>query len=307
MDTAVDLFAGMGGWTAGARAAGVNVVWAANHWPTAVHWHAANHPETVHVCQDLQQANWSKVPWHNLLLASPCCTGFTKARGRPEGNPEHDAARSTAWAVIDALEYHKPDGAVVENVPEFLTWSLYPAWEYAVKALGYAVSPHVVDCADLGVPQNRVRLFLVCTRSKAPLQLKLPKYDHVPASSFIDFDSGNWTLIEKPGRADATLRRVRNGRKDFGDRFVMPYYGSGSGLTGRSLERPIGTITTRARWAVVDGDHMRMLTDDETLQAMSFSKDTLRPTNLKLCTHMAGNAVPPLAGYRVLENLLAAA
>lgn len=71
MDTAVDLFAGMGGWTTGARAAGVNVVWAANHWPTAVHWHAANHPETVHVCQDLQQANWSKVPWHNLLLASP--------------------------------------------------------------------------------------------------------------------------------------------------------------------------------------------------------------------------------------------
>ena len=36
---AIDLFAGAGGFSEGARAAGVNVVWAANHWPAAVAVH----------------------------------------------------------------------------------------------------------------------------------------------------------------------------------------------------------------------------------------------------------------------------
>ncbi|MNC67512.1 hypothetical protein D3C75_1180170 [compost metagenome] len=64
----------------------------------AVEWHSANHPNAIHVCQDLQQANWEAVPRHDLLLASPCCQGHSKARGKGAGNPQHDASRSTAWA-----------------------------------------------------------------------------------------------------------------------------------------------------------------------------------------------------------------
>ena len=30
----------------------------ARHWPVAVEWHSANHPETIHICQDLHQAVW---------------------------------------------------------------------------------------------------------------------------------------------------------------------------------------------------------------------------------------------------------
>lgn len=33
----------------------------------------------------------------------------------------------------------------------------------------------VVWVEDLGVPQHRVRLFLVCTRSKAPLNVQMTK------------------------------------------------------------------------------------------------------------------------------------
>ncbi len=36
MHTAIDLFAGLGGWTTGGRASGLEVLWAANHWPAAV-------------------------------------------------------------------------------------------------------------------------------------------------------------------------------------------------------------------------------------------------------------------------------
>jgi len=239
------------------------------------------------------------------MLASPCCQDHSKARGKKSGNAQHDASRSTAWAVVSAAEYHKPE-MVLENVEEFTDWALYPAWSQAMAALGYMIAPHVVDCADLGVPQHRVRLFLVCTRSKSPLMLELQRRQHVPAASFLQFDAGRWSAIEKPGRAQATLDRVRNGRERFGNQFIMPYYGKGSGLTGRDNNRPIDTITTLDRWALVRGNEMRMLSANEALAAMSFPAETLRPDNHRLTMHMAGNAVPPLAGKRIIQALMVA-
>lgn len=305
---AIDLFAGLGGWSTGARMAGIEVVWAANHWPAAVEWHSKNHPDAIHVCQDLHQADWTQVPSHDLLLASPCCQGHSKARGKSNGNPQHDASRSTAWAVVSAAECHRQDVIIVENVPEFTKWALYPAWSAAMQALGYSLSPHIVDCADLGVPQNRVRLFIVATRSKAPLMLSLRRETHKTALDFIDFDSGKWSPIKKTGRSKATLARVFRGRRELNcGRFLIPYYGSGSGLTGRSLSRPIGTITTRDRWAVIKGNQMRMLTAKENLAAMTFPPDTKHPDDHRLTVHMAGNAVPPVAGQKIIQAVMRAA
>lgn len=302
---AIDLFAGAGGFSTGAKMAGVKVVWAANHWQQAVDIHARNHPDAEHVCQDLHQANWERVPKHDLLLASPCCQGHSKARGAAANNPRHDASRSTAWAPVSAAEYHRPEAAVIENVPEFLDWVLYPAWKMAMEALGYSVSPHVFDAADHGVPQHRERMFIVLARSRAPLQLKLEKEEHIPASTFVDFDAGRWSKIDKPGRAQATLDRVANGRRQFGERFIMPYYGSGSGLTGRSLDRPVGTITTKNRWGIVDGDRMRMFSVGESRAAMSFPKSYHLPANIELAIHMLGNAVPPQLAHRVISAVCA--
>ncbi len=301
----IDLFAGAGGFSTGASMAGCNVAWAANHWPDAVEWHSRNHPNAAHICQDLHQADWSQVPAHDLMLASPCCQGHSKARGKASGNPQHDASRSTAWAVVSAAEYHRPPAILVENVPEFLDWQLYRPWVLAMQALGYAVSPHVVDAADLGAPQNRIRMFLVLTQSAQPLKLNLPTLDHLPAASFIDFESGRWQPIEKPGRAAATLERVRAGRATHGDRFLISYYGNTK--TGRSLDRPIGTITTRDRWAIVDGDRMRMLSRWECRSAMSFPDTYQLPDNHRLAVHLLGNAVCPTPVSHIIKALQQAA
>ncbi|MHC9036897.1 DNA cytosine methyltransferase [Cobetia marina] len=301
----IDLFAGAGGFSTGASMAGCNVAWAANHWPDAVEWHSRNHPDAAHICQDLHQADWSQVPAHDLMLASPCCQGHSKARGKASGNPQHDASRSTAWAVVSAAEYHRPPAILVENVPEFLDWQLYRPWVLAMQALGYAVSPHVVDAADLGAPQNRIRMFLVLTQSARPLKLNLPTLDHLPAASFIEFESGRWQPIEKPGRAAATLERVRAGRATHGERFLISYYGNTK--TGRSLERPIGTITTRDRWAIVDGDRMRMLSRWECRSAMSFPDTYQLPDNHRLAVHLLGNAVCPTPVSHIIKALQQAA
>jgi DNA (cytosine-5)-methyltransferase 1 len=106
---AVDLFAGLGGFTAGATAAGARVVWAANHWPVAVQWHAVNHPETAHLCQDLHQADWTQVPDHDLLLASPACQGHTPARGKARPKGERSLRLAESPAVIAKNRYSMPD------------------------------------------------------------------------------------------------------------------------------------------------------------------------------------------------------
>jgi DNA (cytosine-5)-methyltransferase 1 len=303
---AIDLFAGAGGFTTGAIMAGCKVVWAANHWRDAVDIHAENHPGTEHICQDLHQANWTLVPDHDLLLASPACQGHTPARGKER--PHHDATRSTAWAVVSALEYHRPPFGIIENVPAFMQWALFPAWCSALTALGYAISPHLIDAANHGVPQHRQRVFIVLTRSKHPVELRLPMREHVPAAQIIDFDGGGkWSLINKPGRSSATIARIAAGRVRFGQRFVAPYYGSGSGETGRSLLRPLGTITTRDRWSVIDGDRMRMLSAIEAREAMGFPPDYRLPLRHKAALHMLGNAVCPPVARDVIEALIAAA
>lgn len=302
---AVDLFAGAGGFSEGAAAAGCRVVWAANHWPAAVHWHAENHPHTSHSCQDLQQADFTQAPAHDLLLASPACQGHSRARGAERQH--HDAQRATAWAVVSCAEVHRPAFVLVENVPEFSEWALFPAWCSALQALGYALAPQVVDAADHGVPQHRRRLFIVASRSRAPLKLTVPRRSLVSAGQVIDFAAGRWSAIRRQGRSTNTLARVEAGRREHGSRFVAPYYGSGSGRSGRSLARPLGTITTRDRWAVIDGDRMRMLTTDECRAAMGFPAGYRLPAAHAQAVHMLGNAVcPPVATDIILALMRAA-
>ena len=300
---AVDLFAGLGGWTEGAKQASVRVQWSGNHWPAAVYNHQQNHPEVEHVCQDLRQANWTLLPLHDLLLASPSCQGFSPARGKDR--PRHDAERATAWAVVDAVECCRPAFFAVENVPEFARWVLYPAWTAAMNALGYALRPYLVDAADHGVPQNRIRLIVVGSKSKHPIEIDLPKRAHVGAESFVDFGAGQWSRVAD--KAPNTIRRIRSGRASHGDRFVMPYYGSGSGLTGRCLSRPIGTITTKDRWGVVDGDRMRMLSVPEAKQAMGFPTHYRLPEQRVPAMRMLGNAVPPTVARDFVHALKEAA
>lgn len=204
--------------------------------------------------------------------------------------------RATAWAVVSAAECHRPQAFVVENVVEFADWTLYPAWCAAMHALGYALAPMVLDAADHGVPQNRERLIIVGTRSRYPIDLQLQRREHVPASSVIDFEAGTWSAVNKPGRAANTLARIAAGRRQHGARFLAPYYGSGSGRTGRSIHRPVGTVTTLARWAVVDGDRMRMTTVRENCAFMGFPSNYQLPDSPVEALHMLGNAVcPPVA------------
>lgn len=298
---AIDLFAGAGGFTEGAQAAGIDVVWAANHSAIAVKYHRLNHPGTEVVQQDLQQANFMGAPRTDIMLASPCCQGHGNAAGKKRNSPYHDKSRNTAMAVVTAAEVHQHDAIVVENVKEFLEWTLYPAWKHAMELLGYALANHVVDAADYGAPQHRERLLIVGTKSKAPLFLAPPKQAHIPVSSIIEWNAHPWRKVAD--KCLKTRQRVDNGRRAFGDTFIAPFYGAGSGLTGRSLDRPVGTITTIDRWAVVRGDEIRVFQPSENRAAMGVRPDFILPKVKRDATHMLGNMVPPPLATAFLNEL----
>ena len=293
----IDLFAGLGGFSEGARLAGMHVVWAANHWQVAVDTHRLNHPDAQHECQDLNQANWHAIPQHDIGAGSPACQGHSRARGIDR--PHHDACRSTAWAIVACAEVHRQQAWIVENVPEFLKWSLYPVWKQAMEALGYSVSPHIIDAADVGVPQHRRRVFIVCTRSRSPITLKIKQRPHVAIDGFLDVISSGWSSVST--KCAATRARIAEGRKVHGDRFLMAYYGNERG--GRSLNRPIGTITTRDRYALVEGSEMRMLNVEEYRRGMGFRDDYRLPASSTTAKHMLGNAVCPLVAAEVFNAL----
>ena len=299
----VDLFCGAGGESEGLRAAGARILAAVNHWPVAVASHLAAHPTTAHHCEDAAILDPTTLPAHDLLWASPSCTGHTRARG--VDRPHHDTARATAWCVVRVAEIHRPAVIVVENVTDFMRWELYPAWRMALTLLGYRLGEHVINAADCGVPQERERLFVVGTRSKRPLELPRPTAARVGAAKVIDLGAGSW----RPWASYAPLSvaRIRSAIRAQGSICLVPYYGSPSSHAGRSLARPIGTLTTRDRYVVVRGDEARVLTVAEQLALSGFPVGYPLTGTRREQVMQIGNAVcPPVATWLAREIARAA-
>lgn len=289
---AIDLFAGWGGFTLGAEQAGARVVWAANHWPLAVAAHAANHPGARHECQDLRQADWGRLPSFDLLLAAPACQGHSPA-SQPRRRRYHDALRATAWAVVDCVDVTAPRAVIVENVPAFRRWRLYPFWRAALQSMGYHVRELEITASAYGVPQRRTRLFVVATR-RAPFawQPKAPRRE--PAfGPCVEWSRGNWRDVS---RAQPGARaRIDAARRQHGPRCIVQHV---TGHRGIALSEPLRTVTTRDQWAVIDGNRYRPLTVRENARAMGFPdsyqwpEDATRRDTIK----GLGNAVcPPVA------------
>jgi len=301
---AVDLFAGFGGFTAGAELAGVRVAWAANHWPLAVQTHELNHPLTRHVCQDLRQADWGSLPAFDLLLGSPACQGHSSA-SQPKRRPHHDAMRATAWSIVDCADVTQPKAIIVENVPAFKTWRLYPTWRAALETLGYRLTELLVDAARHGVAQRRTRLFLVGLRGRKTLTFASPLRAEIPFESCLEeLDPGGWKLIDRDAMPGARVR-IRNAQKRSGSRCLVQHV---TGHPGVPLDQAIRTITTKDHWVLAQGDLYRNLTPRELMRGMSFADSYELPNAPR--THLVrgiGNAVAPYVARDVIQAVLEAA
>lgn len=302
---AIDLFAGWGGFTSGATQAGVDVVFAANHWPLAVEAHAINHPGTRHECQDLQQYDWSLLPAYDLLLASPACQGHSQAaqpgrRASGHVRHRHDELRSTAFAVLGCVDQTRPAKLLVENVPDFARWDGYRSWCQMLRDFGYKLQTLVVRASHCGVPQRRDRLFVIGDRARQP-RVEIPRTKEPAFGPCIDWNAdAKWRPVdERP----LVLERVLRSRARHGRRFITQHTRDHYGVP---LSEPIRTITTKDQWGIVDGDRHRRLTIVEALRAMGAEHMKLpaKATRTEIMRGI-GNMVPPAVARMLIERVAA--
>jgi len=180
----------------------------------------------------------------------------------------------------------------------------FKAWIGALESLGYRVEWRILCAADYGDPTTRRRLFVqaVCGRRR----IVWPNPTHADGGSIDLFGSRkpwvaardiiDWSLVgqsifdrSRP-LSPKTLARIEAGLKKFG---LGPYiaawdHQSGSGVW--SAERPLSTITTKARHGVVEPFLIPHFGEREGQSPRHHSVDRPMPT---VTSHGAGALVEP--------------
>jgi DNA (cytosine-5)-methyltransferase 1 len=308
------MFAGAAGSSLGARDAGAEVIWAANHEPLSIAVHQANFPTAEHVCEDLVRYDHGEMPEHDLLIASPVCRGHSPA-GRPgrKKNPKiaskHNRYRATAWSVLDALEIHEPGGAVIENVDDWRAWPLYQGWLRCVQDLGYTTSELLLTASRWGVPQRRTRLFVVATRKRVWLEPSLrDRYAPEPGMrDCVDWDSGEWMPFSEAG-GDVFREQLEDAHRQFRGAACFVQLVDGRPVFG--ADEPLRTMTTKDQLRWVHRKRFRYPTARELFRLMGFGDDYVIPPDVEAsrtaATALAGDAVCPPVMRAIVERMAAA-
>lgn len=277
----IDCFAGGGGASLGCELAlGRQVDIAINHDPRAILMHKTNHPNTLHLTEDIFAVDLQKYVKGRhvaLMWASPDCTSHSKAKG---GKPREMGLRILPWAVYKHAKAILPDVIIMENVEEIQKWGPldenskpikeregeeYRQFITAMKSLGYVFECKELVAADYGAPTTRKRWYAVFRRDGRPIVW--PKQTHnkfgtnglkkwVPVYTILDFNNlGNSIFGRKKPLANNTLKRIARGLQKFvfenPEPFIVQVNHSGDNFRGQSIHEPIPTITQKHGFGVI--------------------------------------------------------
>ncbi|MGF9912799.1 DNA cytosine methyltransferase [Paenibacillus ehimensis] len=280
----VDNFAGGGGASAGYElATGVPVDVAINHDPDAIRMHEVNHPETLHLQEDVWDIDPRDVCAGRpvaLNWLSPSCTHHSIAAG---GKPKNKQLRAQAWLAVRWAATVRPRVQILENVKEFQSWGpllkngqpdpkrkglTYKTFVNALRRQGYMVDTRLLKACDYGAPTIRERFFMIMRSDGRPIVWPEPTHGAPDspgvrsgklkpwrtAAEIIDWSIPCPSIFErKKPLAENTLRRIARGIKKFiidnPNPYIVPpdkvvFIARQFGQSiGHGADEPLGTIT----------------------------------------------------------------
>lgn len=174
----IDLFAGAGGLTQGAKMVGIDVRFAVENDIFAAKTFQLNHPEVKMINQDIQSVDGVSLKTDNadlmILFGGPPCQGYSTSNQKTRNidNPKN-------WLFQEFVRIARelePDWIVLENVKGLIETGK-GFFEETIRSefekLGYTCTECIPSAADYGVPQRRNRFFLI--GSRRGLKHVLPK------------------------------------------------------------------------------------------------------------------------------------
>lgn len=176
----IDLFAGAGGMSLGARLAGIHVALAIEIDTHAGKTYAKNHHGTKLLNASVTTLTRKALrPWtekHDdlVIFGGPPCQGFSWSNARTRS-----ASNRANWLFTEFLrivEIVRPRWVVFENVQGIVDTAqgiFVRQLEDSFVRIGYATNSAKLNASHYGVPQNRTRYFLVASRDQ--LRFKFPK------------------------------------------------------------------------------------------------------------------------------------
>lgn len=280
-DLIIDCFAGRGGASVGIEMAlGRPVDIAVNHDPQAIKIHKVNHPDTLHLTEDIFKVDLQKYVRGRhvaLMWASPDCTSHSKAKG---GQPRKKGLRILPWAVYKHAKKILPDVIIMENVEEIQQWGPlddngYPIPERkgedyrkfvkSMESLGYAFDSRELIAADYGAPTTRKRWYAVLRRDGLPIVWPEPTHGKngenglkpwEPIYKHLDLDDWGKSIFgRKKPLAKNTMNRIARGMEKFvfnnPEPFIVQVNHGGDNFRGQNINEPMPTITAKHGFGVV--------------------------------------------------------
>lgn len=172
--TVAELFAGVGGFRIGLARAGLKTVFS-NQWePSTKIQHAsqvyvANFGEDGHSSVDITKVG--RIPTKfDILVGGFPCQDYSVAKTLSSAKGLRGKKGVLWWEILRLVELHKPKFVFLENVDRLLkSPSSQRGRDFAVMLstlgeAGYIVEWRVVNAADYGFPQRRIRALIVARR-----------------------------------------------------------------------------------------------------------------------------------------------
>ena len=164
----IDLFAGCGGMSLGFEMAGFNIPLAVEKDEWASETYKKNHPGTKVITQDITGlTDLSDLIPGNVsidgIIGGPPCQGFSLSGNRDKNDPRN----SLFMEFVRFVKHYAPTFFVMENVTGILSMKtkdnrlVQDIIREEFSSAGYELDTYILNAAEYGVPQSRVRVFFI--------------------------------------------------------------------------------------------------------------------------------------------------